>query len=195
MLGAAGITIAHGAALDPDVAEPEIGKCKAFLPLRRHGTVLAGLGLRRRRLAERPVRPARGVDLEVDDGLDQNEALDFEGTAEQRPERELEHEARQLRHLGLRRAGRVCEGDVVRLEPDGRNERQPDVAADRELTAGRLADAALELRLHGLERNDRRDDDDGRHDHDEHGGHSDQGLFHGLLRLSCSDASSPGGAV
>ncbi len=124
-----------GAVLDHDVGEAD-GQ-----PGARRRSTRAGRGRRRRRRGaaglHRPVAGPVRQGLEFDHRLDQGHPGRVDAAGQQRPERDVDLERLQGRHVGDGGAGRVGKAHVADAELRERQDAEPDVAADGEPPAGR----------------------------------------------------------
>ena len=94
-----------------------------------------------------PVRMARGVGLQQDVGMDQNQAVDLETAGQQRQQGELQFQPLQGRHLRAGETGGIGKRGVRDLDCRPQRRFQADLAVQRQGPAGgafhRLDDLGL----------------------------------------------------
>ncbi len=188
MRAAGGVGIGERAVLDVDVAELDLAD-------RQGGAAARGVAAAGRRgggfggslRPELPVGPAVLGDLEMDLGLDQDEARDLDRAVQERPDLELDLERLEPGHVRVGGAGRVGEAHVLGLERHARQQREVERALDGELAAGQALDLGSELLLVGLGRDDEGQDQRHADQQDDQAQNDQEELLHGAT--SGSDAS------
>ena len=127
---------------------------------------------------EGPVAAAVLAEFEVNLGLGEDEAGDFEAAAEEGEEAEVDLDGLDFRHLRHAAPRGVGEGDTLGGDVDGGQQAEADGAGDFEVTAGGVMHGGGEAGAETVSGDQQRADQDGEQYEGEDAGEADQEFLH-----------------
>ena len=149
---------------DGAVGDRDIAKADVVQQARRTVTVISvivvvviiALGVAGFGGVEFPIGFAVGVDLKPNSRRVEDKFIYHEVTAQQREQTDLQAQGAEFDHVGIGGSRDIGDGDLLEGELNRRNDRNTDIAGDRDLSPGGVFNLIFDLGAQGVFRHQRR---------------------------------------